>query len=268
MLQQNRIKPIRIKDHNMTFLKLLTSLLLLLYGLRLPAKNNSSSTSHNLIAHVGLLPFLIESESKGSFIELLKAIDEVYTEGEIHIVALPMKRAIRGVIYGKADLSFPAMRHHQFDTKKLPYRFSSTPFGKVAHVMYMNKNRIFNIKKLQAAKNGEAMKLIIQGVPDFWPFPVKETRSIESALRQVNAGRIDGLLWAQEETDIVLKRVGLKNIYRVHFGDYDDVFILPLGERGNIVDAILTKAIVKLRLNNRLKTIYQKVHQPYLKWQP
>lgn len=110
--------------------------------------------------------------------------------------------------------------------------------------------------------------LLIEGVTDFWPFPVHRSHLIEQSLRKLSLKRIDGFIWAQEEADSELKRLGLKNIHRENFGAFDDVFILAKSPRGDEMDAMLTAAIKKLQESGKLKTLYEKIHQPFNPWQP
>lgn len=228
----------------------------------------SQASSKKLVAYLGYLPVLSETESKGSFIDLVRAIDDVYTEGEISIYVLPINRSKHGIITGEADLALPAFRHPREKEVKLPYRYSTSSFGKVVHVMYMNKNKKFDVKELQDNEKAKKSKLKIQGVPIYWPFPCEDVRSLEASLKSVDSGRIDGLIWAQEETDFALKKLNLKNVHRFYFGEYDDVFIIQKGLRGDYVDSIITSSINKLKKSGRLKKLYENIHRPYDNWQP
>ncbi|MDF0605662.1 hypothetical protein HZU77_008365 [Neisseriaceae bacterium TC5R-5] len=223
---------------------------------------------HELIAHVGLLPGLIESESRGPFIDLLQAIIEVSPQVHISIRAFPMQRAVNGIISGVADLNLPALRNAEVKPESLPYRFSATAFGKVAHVLYSNTSKPLTREMVLRSGKPGGPRLVIVGITNFWPFPVQQEQNVDLALKMLARGRIDGFLWAQEETDLTLKKLALTNIHREHFGDYDDVFIIAKGPRGDVVDAMLTRAINKLRSSGRLAAMYSKIHGPYHDWQP
>lgn len=82
------------------------------------------------------------------------------------------------------------------------------------------------------------------------------------------AGRIDGFVWAQEEADIALRNLGIKNISRQHFADFKDVFVIPLGSKGDEIDQYLTKIISQLEASGELKILYEAIHLPYDNWQP
>lgn len=101
-----------------------------------------------------------------------------------------------------------------------------------------------------------------------WGFPGHPFHTLESALEKVDAGRIDALLWAQEEADNVLREQGLKNIQRIHFGDCDHVFTLNRDARGDFADRVLCEVVARLRNSGRLEKLYQHIHRPFVAWQP
>ena len=70
------------------------------------------------------------------------------------------------------------------------------------------------------------------------------------------------------EADFTLRKMGLTNIHRVYFGEFDDVFIIPKGPKGDAVDRFLTQSIEWLRASGQLDKIYSAIHAPYQEWQP
>ena len=110
--------------------------------------------------------------------------------------------------------------------------------------------------------------LLIEAVPDYMPFPVQRSMSIEQSLRKLSRGRIDAFVWAQEEADLMLKQLGLTNIRREFFGDFEDVFIIQKGAAGDEMDEFLRQAIDQLAASGKLAEIYEKIHRPYVEWQP
>ncbi len=232
-----------------------------------PATAARPVTSPDLIASAILLPSLVDSSTEGSFIELVKAIDESYTQGNISISAYPSARAYANVAEGSADFAFPTMRLEPKLEEKLPYRFTTEAVGKVCFVIYSNTNKpLTRDELLAAAKRGQPYAVEAHALD--WGFPTRQFIDFESSFKKISAGRIDGLLWAQEESDLVLKRLGLKNIHREHFLDYDDVFIVPRTPRGDFVDKVISDAIRTMRANGTLDKVYSKVHKPYQDWQP
>jgi polar amino acid transport system substrate-binding protein len=79
-------------------------------------------------------------------------------------------------------------------------------------------------------------------VPLF-PFPVQPAVSIESALRKLDAGRIDGFLFAMRETDQVLKRLGFKSIQRLPYRKFEAHAIFQDTPRGRQQDALFSQRL-------------------------
>ncbi|OOF27726.1 ABC transporter substrate-binding protein [Salinivibrio sp. IB872] len=246
-------------------------LLLLLYIILLPLSDTWAKSDNNqlndapetLVIHMGELPGLINLDGSGPFVDFVRFLDDQDPNTQIEITVFPIHRAINGIVQGSADLMLPAVRPTKTVTD-LPFAFSSESFGDVTHVLYTHKNNPLPVDVLWA--NPEPYT--IEAVPYYMPFKVKRSHSIEQSLRRLAAGRIDGFVWAQEEADMVLKQLGLTNIRRAHFADFQDVFVIPKGEKGQAIDAYLTALITRLRDSGALAREYYKVHRPYVDWQP
>jgi polar amino acid transport system substrate-binding protein len=225
--------------------------------------NQLNDAPETLVIHMGELPGLINLDGSGPFVDFVRFLDDQDPNTQIEITVFPIHRAINGIVQGSADLMLPAVRPTKTVTD-LPFAFSSESFGDVTHVLYTHKNNPLPVDVLWA--NPEPYT--IEAVPYYMPFKVKRSHSIEQSLRRLAAGRIDGFVWAQEEADMVLKQLGLTNIRRAHFADFQDVFVIPKGEKGQAIDAYLTALITRLRDSGALAREYYKVHRPYVDWQP
>ncbi|MDM5072925.1 transporter substrate-binding domain-containing protein [Aeromonas bestiarum] len=219
-----------------------------------------------LNAHLGELPGLINADKTGPFVDLVRAIDEQSPEVSIRITIYPIARAMAGVIAGKADFSLPAIRNLH-DADMLPYRFSTRSFGKVTHVIYSNTAHPVTTDMAYGVEPTQR-DLLIEATPGFLPIPLQRSMSIEQSLRKLSRGRIDAFIWAQEEADLVLRQLGLTNIHREHFGDFEDVFIIAKGAAGDDMDHFLSTAIDRLAASGKLAEIYSRLHRPYEVWQP
>ncbi|MBB4844321.1 ABC-type amino acid transport substrate-binding protein [Paucibacter oligotrophus] len=218
-----------------------------------------------------LLPGLVNSADEGTFIDLIKAVASVYKGGKFSISVAPVARVTDNVTRGIVDLGFPTLRMNPAKDAALPYRLTTAAFGRVNFVLYSNKARPLTKAMLEQAqrehKSGD-FKYRIEAPRLAWDFPVQHFTNFESALRKVDAGRLDALLWAQEEADLELRRLGLKSIRRELYTDYEDVMMLPRGPRGDFVDKIISAAVENLQRSGRLQALYRKVHLPYDAWQP
>lgn len=217
---------------------------------------------NEIIAHLGELPGLINADGSGPFVDFVRRIDELDSNVKINIYVYPIHRALYGVINGTAHFALPAIRADDPEGK-LPFRFSSKTFGLVTHVLYTNKNKSFTSEQLWT----QPENYIIEAVPEYMPFNVFRSSNINSSFLKLSMGRIDGFVWAQEEADIALRKLDLKNIRRQFFYDFEDVFIIPEGPKGDWIDDYLTRMIDKLKESGELEAIYKAIHLPYDDWQ-
>lgn len=238
---------------------LLIAVLLIIISFSIQANESQRS---EITAHLGELPGLINSDGSGAFVDFVRRIDELDPQVNIDIHIYPIHRALYGVINGTADFALPAIRADDPDNS-LPFRFSSKTFGLVTHVLYTNIDKPFTAEQLW----NDPSRYVIEAVPEYMPFDISRSHSIHSSLLKLSMGRIDGFVWAQEEADMILRELELKNIHRQFFYDFEDVFVIPKGEAGDWIDRYLTKMIEQLADSGELEKIYQTIHLPYDNWQ-
>ena len=87
-------------------------------------------------------------------------------------------------------------------------------------------------------------------------------------MKKIDAGRIDAFIFAQEESDFVIRNLKLGKIYRAPYQSFDDGIVLAKGPHGDVIDRILTNAVKKLQETGSLQKLYGAVHQPFVEWQP
>ncbi len=233
-----------------------------------PDKSGRRVDDPLILAGADFLPGLIETAEKGPFVDLLKAMDEVYTEGEIKILVAPTARNMDNVARGIVDLAFPAIRLRPETDASLPMRYSTRAYGEVTFVIYSNVNKPISRRDLKEGLKVDKFPYAVEAPADTWDFPYLPFTTFENALNKVASGRIDALVWAQEETDLVLRQMKLTNIRRELYGSYEDLFMLPRGPRGDHIDAVITRTLDRLQASGRLREIYGRIHQPYDPWQP
>jgi polar amino acid transport system substrate-binding protein len=208
---------------------------------------------------------LVDSKDKGILIDLLKAMAEEYKEGKITWELYPFARSMENVEKGRADFHMPQLVNPKISPEKLPFQFSSEIIFKVIFALYTNKNN----KEINPNNMSKYKIETDLGTMDFFDFKPIGSPDIESSLKKVDMGRIDGWLMAMPESDLALKKLGLKNIKRWEYAKYDVRIVLTKGPKGKEVDAILTDLIGKLKANGK----YQKIMAPIMDqkfdpWQP
>lgn len=225
----------------------------------------------DLKASLAFLPNISESPEKGAFVDLVKAIDEVYAEGTIAIQVFPFARSMDNVINGKADFHIPGLRNMIVPEAKLPYRYATENMGTVVIVIYSHKDSPVTKEMIFEKKLVKPFPYKIdigRGIEGYFDFPLQTSSKIDQSLRKVNTKRIDAFIWAQEEADFEIRNLKLKNIHRAKYGDFDDVVIIPKGPKGDEIDNIISNALKTLKSSGKMKPLYEKIHLPYNDWQP
>lgn len=225
----------------------------------------------DLSASLAKIPGLADSPDEGAFVEVVKALDELYP-GKINIAVYPFARSYNNIITGKVDFHIPAMRNPDIDESKLPYRYVTEPIGKLSFVVYSHVDKPITKKDIIGAmKDGGNYPFIIEvsaGSEGNCPFPVLPSNDWSSSMRKLDAKRIDAIWNPQEETDLVLQNLKFKTIKRSLWGDFEDVIVIEKNAKGEEVNTILSGLLKQLRESGKLQAIYSKVHKPYDDWQP
>ncbi|QKJ66568.1 hypothetical protein HQN60_07540 [Deefgea piscis] len=212
------------------------------------------------------LPGILENSKTGPFPELIAVINQFYPAGKIKFSLEPVKRVYLDINNKNADFRFPTMKIKDGAKNAAPYQYSKEMLGKVTFVLYTNKKQI--VTKQQVIQASPDTSTLIEAPPADWGFPTRSVINLEQSLKKLNAGRIAGVLWAQEESDYLIKKLKLHQIHRAHFDDYPDVLFFSCNERGDFVNDAISKAIKAARESGELEKAYAKVHKPYQDWQP
>jgi polar amino acid transport system substrate-binding protein len=212
--------------------------------------------ARDLKASLPILPPLVESKDKGILVDLVKAMAEEYKGGKITWEVYPFARSLENVEKGRADFHMPLLVNPLINSDKLPFQYSSDIIFKVQFVLYTNKNNTTINPSNVSTFNIDTD----QGHTQFFDFKINGSPSIESSLKKVDMGRIDGWIFAMPESDGALKNAGLKNIKRWQYKKFDVRIVLTKGLQGKEVDKILTDLIKKLKANGK----YQKIMSPIL----
>jgi polar amino acid transport system substrate-binding protein len=223
-----------------------------------------SGQARDLKASLPVLPPLVESKDKGILVDLIKAMAEEYKDGKITWEVYPFARSLDNVEKGKADFHMPFVVNPNISRDKLPFQYSSDTIFKVIFALYTNKNNKeitpTNLKRFKIETD--------QGHTEFFDFKVTGSPNIESSLKKVDIGRIDGWIFAMPESDTALKKADLKNIKRWEYRKYDAKFVLSKGPQGKEVDKILGDLIKKLKTNGKYEKIMGPIlNQKFENWQ-
>jgi polar amino acid transport system substrate-binding protein len=222
--------------------------------------------ARDLKVSLPIIPPLVETKEKGILVDLCKAMAEEYKDGKLTWDVFPFARSLDNVEKGRADFHMPYITPK--NPQKVRFQYSTDTIFKVIIALYTNKNNKEigpkNVTKYKV-ETDEGVKYIFESeIPNIAGSP-----SIESSLQKVDLGRIDAWLMAMPESDMALKKLGLKNIKRWEYGKYDVKAVLPLGEKGKEVDKILSGLIKKLKASGKYQQIMGLIlDQKFDPWQP
>ncbi|WP_293763577.1 hypothetical protein [uncultured Aquitalea sp.] len=212
------------------------------------------------------LPVVLENTVDSPFANLIKTVGKYYPEGRISLSIEPVRRVYLDTNDQNADFRFPIMKIRDGADNQTPYQFSSEMLGKVTFVLYTNKAK--QLDKAALLDMANLNKYELHAPPTNWGFHTNSVVDLERSLKMLNQGRIDGVIWAQEEADYLIRKLKLGSIHRAHYDDYPDVLFLSCNRRGDFVNKALSKAIAAARASGELARAYARVHGPYDNWQP
>lgn len=220
------------------------------------------ASAKELKASLAQMPVYAESMDKGVLIDLVKLIEKE-SGVTIHREVVPFARSMDNVINRQVNFHMPLIMVPNADESKLPYDHSTETIFHVNFVLYTNKSKPLDSSKLASYKL-ETDRAHTQ----YFPFPIEPSTNLESSLKKLDAGRIDGFIFADFASDPIIKQTGLKNVHRALYKTFDVKIILPKGGRGGEVDKLLSSSIQSLRKKGDYDKLMSAIDKPYDDWQP
>lgn len=233
-----------------------------------PATGTATSRGAAFVGHGIILPGLVEPDGSGPMMRLVREVWQAQAGVPLQLEALPLERVIYNVQNGLADFGFPDIRLPDSHTPDRGYEWSTHAMGRVSFVLYSHQRRPVTRALLDQLRAKRPFPLDIEAPDLDFGFPVRRFTSFTSALAKVGAGRLDALLWAQEEADSELRRLALPGVRRELYASLDDVLMLTPGERGRQVDRWWSQCAQAAQQSGRLAQLYRSVHLPFDPWQP
>jgi polar amino acid transport system substrate-binding protein len=203
-----------------------------------------------------------ESKDKGILIDLVKAMARVSGDS-VEIEVVPFPRSMANAIERKADFHLPMLQPDPAQTSTDKFDFSTELVYNVNFVLYTRKGT--GITPENAAKfkiETDTAHTAMFGIPTV------ATSNLEAAIKRVDAGRSDGLIFVDSVIDPIVKANQLSNVQRSLFKVIGMRFVLPQGERGKETDKYLTSALKKLKASGEMNKLVGIAMRPYDNWQP
>ena len=244
------------------------SILLLLSSVLLCIVHPENIEARDLVAGVGNLPpHAVVGENgqpQGGFVDVVKAIDSVYTAGTISISILPTKRSLTSLINGQIDFHIPYIPNPFVPEKKLPFAFASESVVDVAFVLYTRADK----KALPMDRLGEFNVETLRGAEPHFAFTISGIDSFKQGISRVSLGRSDGFIGEQDACDHFIRQRQIKNIRRTLYAKWKSSIIIRKGPGSEEIDRIVSGALRKLKQSGALQKITATIHRPFDDWQP
>jgi ABC-type amino acid transport substrate-binding protein len=226
------------------------------------------SEARDLTAVIGLIPphaqIGEDGRPRGGFVEVVKAIDKVYQDGQITIKILPIARAIRNVVNGQADFFIPYIPNPHVPLATLPFSFAAEPIVDVSFVLYSLADK--PVPRVDALEKFNIETL--RGAALHFPFKISEIDSFKQGILRVVMGRSDGFIVEQDAGDKFIRDNKIKQIHRTLYATWDSSIMIPKGPKGEMIDRIVSEALQELKKSGKLTPITETIHRPYTDWQP
>lgn len=244
--------------------KILTALSAILFCMGIPA----DARARDLVASVGIIPPHSEIGEdglpQGGFVEIVRAIDRVYTQGKITIKLSQMGRSVYDLQTGKTDFWLPYIFNPRISSETLPFRYASEPIVKAIFVLYTNAKK--PIPPMDSFENLQIETFC--GAALHFTFKIKEIDSFRQGILKVSMGRSDGFIAEQDATDKFIRENKVKNIRRTRYAAWNSSIVIPKGPRGEKIDRIVSEALRQLKATGELQKITDTIHRPFSNWQP
>lgn len=205
-----------------------------------------------------------------SLVNLFKAIEEA-TNNTFNVQLVPPARGSYLIENNQIDIILPATMSN--DPKKVSlvnFDYSTAKVYQMVFVLYMNKNKPVDITILKKGNSKDYKVETTGSLAQMFEFQPLQTTNLEASLKKVEDGAIDGLLYAQDVGDLLLKKLGYKNIQRKLYSTNDIAFGIKKGTAGGELDKVLSDGIKKLKNNGKLNQILDVCikNSKYDNWQP
>jgi polar amino acid transport system substrate-binding protein len=211
---------------------------------------------------VAQMPVVSESRDKGVFIDLLKSMERACGD-RFEVQVVPFARSIGDVADRKADFHWPLLQQPGSPGTREKFDYASPVLYHVNFVLYTAKNSSVSLASLGKSKIETDAAHV-----EYFDFPVVGSSNLEGSIKRVDAGRLDGLIFADVAIDPIVKATKLSNLKRTLYKRMPVMFVLPKGERGGPTDKFLTATVDKMKASGEWAKGVAALDAAYDDWQP
>jgi len=183
------------------------------------------------------------------------------------IEIVPFARGFYLISEKQADILLPLLEIPDVSKHAaLKFDYSTVNIIDIVFVLCSNKSKNVDVAEL---KKGNPKKFKIEtdmAHTDYFSFACTGSTNAEASLKKVDAGTIDGYIFGQPTTNLILKKIPMKNIKRQYYDTFHMKFLIQKGTKGGELDKKLTVLIEKLKANGKYQEVLK--FDAYNDWQP
>jgi polar amino acid transport system substrate-binding protein len=201
-----------------------------------------------------------------TMIEMIKYAATKTPGVSLEVSTAPFARSLDAVLEGAADMHLPLIR--PLHPEGLPFAVTEASIAPAPFVLYSNKDKPIDMAAL--AEPGKYKIETDVAHVSYFDFPVVGGANAASSLKKVDAGRIDGYIFAGTTSDAVVQALGLKNLHRTLYKTFDVVGVLPKAGRGGRADRWFDTAMAAVHDDPTFVALGKKLNSGYRgpDWQP
>lgn len=213
-------------------------------------------------ASLAQMPVYAESKDKGILVDFVKALEKVSGD-KIEYQVVPFSRSMNDVQEKNVDFHLPLIQLPGSETGTGKFDYSTDTIFHVNFTLYSGKSA--NMSPESASKH----KVETEAAhTNYFTFPIAPSTNIEGSLKKVDAGRLDGFIFADMASDPIVRQNKLANLKRQLYKRFDVKIVLPKGARGGPTDKFLSENIAKLVKSGEMAKIMGPIDAPFDGWQP
>lgn len=199
---------------------------------------------------------LADSSEQGILVELVKAMRPYFRGGELNLLISPFARSLSMVAHGMCDVHMPMLKNPAMGLLDPQLALTDDVLFRVQFVLYSH---------MDTPEQGSAALRNMRIETDLahtrlFPFPVAGSTCLACSLKKVRYGRIDGVIFAAKEMNLLLRREHITGLRMTPYGQFDVHAVVRSGAAGVAAAQRLHTLLDQLRQSGE----YQRIMQPLL----
>lgn len=192
------------------------------------------------------LPGLSQASNHGGhgiLVDMVKAMRAHYRAGNILIEITPLARSFKILENGGCDIHLPMLNNPEAPFQEANLRLEKDVIFKVPFVVYSRADR----PPLEIGMNPRLRLETDQALIRDFPFPVAGTTCLACSLKKVRLDRIDGVIFAAKEMNILIREENLTGLRATLYRQFDVHPVVRKGPQGDEAERLFHQLLGKLK---------------------